>query len=786
MMGSVESNARLRKLALLFIATVWVGCGNSNDVQFPSPTPQPTAIPTATATSSVPTPTLSPRPTATATVTRSPSPTATTRPPTPTATQPSPTPTQPTATPTSTPAGAGLSSSITSTTIDGSGHIVVTFTLTDAAGVPIIPVLPTPQNDQQARVRLTIAHVEDYSASSDVGTPRTFTRYVNDINATNPAYDSNGSLQTIDPVTGVYQYTFGTQLAPGFDPSRTYTVGMQVDRFVGLTRLGVNPVFDVVPAGGAPQLFASTTTQQCNACHEPLLAHGNRREVRLCMLCHTEAAVDSPPPPTPPRSIDFRNMIHQIHRGKDLPLIVNGPPGSTYAIGNTVFAQKDANGVVTGVKFPRAIEGCAVCHSQGPTVQYYSERPATAACATCHDDVNPSLADTPAGPPGTNHVASKGFRDGDCALCHVPDLGNEFDISVVGAHVIPERSRQLHGLHVTITGLTAHAAGQTPIIAFNVTDNAGNPLGSSDVMSLDRLAFAISGPSADYAVMLTATAVGGGSSGTLVGPDASGVFQYTPAISIPADASGTWAIGAEARRAVHLTTSGISPKTAEEAAPNPVLTFTVDDSTAMPRRTVVGDTLCASCHGEFSKDFSVHGNLRNQTEYCAICHNPNQTDAERRKQDPAAVARGDQTASIDFKRMIHKIHTGDQLEQKPYIIYGFGLPPQGYSAIDFADVRFPGDRRDCAKCHVDTTYLMPPFPGTALGTRLTHLDSVTGNEVEDGRLGPIRSVCTACHDAADAVAHAETMTAPDGTEACSVCHEEGRDFAVSGLHAGRQ
>jgi OmcA/MtrC family decaheme c-type cytochrome len=233
----------------------------------------------------------------------------------------------------------------------------------------------------------------------------------------------------------------------------------------------------------------------------------------------------------------------------------------------------------------------------------------------------------------------------------------------------------------------------------------------------------------------------------------------------------------------------ISAKTATEAAVNTVVTFTVDDSTALARRVVVEDQNCGACHGEFSKDFSIHGNLRNQTQYCVMCHNPNHSDAARRRRDADAVARGEQTASVDFKRMIHKIHTGEELEQKPYLIYGFGAaPPQGtgYTIHDFAEVRFPGDRRICTTCHALGTYLLPPYPGTALGTRVAHLDPATGDEVEDGRLGAIRSVCTTCHDGTDAVAHAETMTAASGDEACAVCHEEGRAFPVSELHAGRR
>ena len=558
---------------------------------------------------------------------------------------------------------------------------------------------------------------------------------------------------------------------------------MQVDRTYQGQQLGANPVASVVPAGGTPEALLDVTTQQCNSCHAPLIAHGNRREVALCVLCHTEAAVDATG-----TTIDFRNMIHKIHAGKDLPSIVTGPPGSTYQIcgsrGCSTFAQKDANGMITGVGFPHALEECLTCHSDGPTASYYKDRPAAAACASCHDNVNPSQASTAAGPPGTNHFQDRGYPDGDCTFCHVADSGKEFDIAVLGAHVVPERSTQLTGLNFTITGVTNHAAGQAPTISFKVTDNAGTPLQS--LSGLDRVGFAIAGPTTDYATVLTPTAVGGGSSGALVGPDDMGVFQYTPTTAIPANATGTWSVGAEARRGVTLAAvSPIADKTVEEAAVNPVVTFAVDDSTAVIRRVVVEDQRCGNCHGEFSKDFSIHGNLRNQTEYCVLCHNPNNSDVARRKRDPAAVAAAAPVGSIDFKVMIHKIHRGENLEQQPYLIYGFGPPPLNYGINDFGEVRFPGDLRICTTCHAPGTYLLPPFPGTALGTQVAHLEPGTGNLVVDGRLGPIRSVCTSCHDGDDAVAHAETMTAPDGAEACAVCHEEGRDFAVSILHAGR-
>ena len=692
---------------------------------------------------------------------------------------PTPTPTS-TATPVPTQAaGAGLMSEILSASIasDPAGQISVVFTLTDGSGVPLTPTLTSTQDPQQARVRFTIAQLEEYSGGGELG--NTFYRYVNDIDATSPSYDSGGTLEVVDAATGTYRYIFNTTLPADYDPSLTYTVGEQVDRTYQGVQLGANPVFDFIPAGGTPFVWEDVTTDECNSCHQPLTAHGNRHEVRLCKLCHTEAATD--PKGT---SIDFRVMIHMIHAGKELPSVVDGPPGSFYGIYSdrsmsyAIFSEKLDDGSVIGVGFPRYLEECLTCHAEGPTADFYREKPSTEACATCHDDVNPSLQTTAAGPPGTNHPPG-GYADGQCSACHAATEQEEFDISVPGSHTVPDRSTQLQGLNIDIMALSNHNAGQTPTISFKVTDDAGEPY--RDLSVLNRLAFAYSGPTTDYTAVFVPTAVGGGAAGSLMGPDGEGVFQYTPATGIPADASGTWAIGAEARQEVELTSSVV----AEEAAVNPVVTFTVDDSEPESHRVIVENMNCARCHGDFSKDFSIHGNLRNQVEYCEICHNSTQSDASRRSRDPMAVAAGEENATIDFKVMIHKIHTGEELAQQPYIIYGFGPPPQNYTKHDFGEVRYSGDRRLCDTCHVEDSQLIPPYPSTALPTLRTMLDPATGNSIpsDPPEIQPITAVCTSCHDSDPALAHAATNTASDGTEACAVCHQEGAAYAVSIVHA---
>lgn len=690
----------------------------------------------------------------------------------------SPTPT-PRVVPTpSGPAGAGVRAEILAAEVaaDPAGQVQVTFTLTDADGTPLAPTLSSAESDQQARVRLTIARLEEYSGGGDLAND--FLRYVNEIDVTRPAFDRNGTLETIDGVRGIYRYTFATRLGTVF-PELTHSVGMQVDREFAGVEESANPVFDFVPAGGTPRVYADTTTEQCNVCHEPLIAHGNRREVRLCTLCHTEAAVDEKG-----TSIDFRNMIHMIHAGTQLPSIVDGPPGATYAIfsgfaqEDVVFAEKLPDGSIVGVTFPRPLQECLTCHAEGPTAEFYRTKPSTAACATCHDDVNPSLQPTMAGPPGTNHSPGA-YADGQCFACHAAEESREFDISVPGAHVVPEQSTMLPGLDLSIDDVRDFGAGQMPSIVFTVRNDAGEAL--RDLSGLNRIGFTLAGPTTDYARLLTFTAVGGGASGMLSGPDAQGAFTYVPPQPIPPDAIGSWSLGAEARRPVQLTDS-IS---VNEAAVNPVVAFPVAGGEVMQRRTVVENQKCFACHGEFSKGFSVHGNLRNRVEYCVLCHNPNDTDAARRRNDPEAVAAASPTATIDFKVLIHKIHRGHDLVQQPYIVYGFGPTPPGFTKHDFGEVLFPGDLRVCATCHAEGTAFMPPFPGTALGTLMTHLDPETGDEVVDGRLPPITSVCTACHDSDQAMDHAESETTSGGDETCTVCHAEDRPFPVSELHAVR-
>jgi OmcA/MtrC family decaheme c-type cytochrome len=699
--------------------------------------------------------------------------------------------------------GSGLQSVIQSAQVDASGTVTVTFTLTDDAGVPVTPQSGSvdPPDSSKARVRFAIARLEVNDETVE-GFTTTFTRWQNYVlnSSGQPAYDSGGSSAFAPAGTpGLWQYTFTTKLPTGYPTDLTHRVAAQVQRTVDDVGLVANPVLDFVPAGGAVTVERGvTSTAQCNQCHNPLQAHGTgRREVRLCQTCHTDQWKD----PDTGFAIDFKNMIHRIHQGKDLPSVTDGAVGASYGFGDTHFGEKVAacvggalaglpcsgdadcpSGTCTGattvgIGFPKDIRNCDTCHAVTPEsaqADNFKTKPSALACTGCHDDVNPSEQPTDAGAPGTKHVAGS-QPDAYCRLCHTDAQGTEFDESVPGAHVIPARSAELAGLVASIVSAQGTPGG-TITTEFRVTNGDGTPVPSVAGYSM---ALTTSGPTTDFGgttpPFVRETISGPG----LTGPNGAGNFVYVTTATLPPAASGTWRIGLEVRRTVTLT----GGQSVTEAAQNPVAPFSVDGSPVEERRVVVVQENCSTCHGTFSVDFNVHGGSRNQVAYCVVCHNANVTDFDRRRR---AVGLGvdpvDET--ITLKHLIHKIHRGEALSKHPYIVYGFGAAPANFTPHDFSEVLFPGDLRDCDTCHTGGSQLLP-LPGGLLPTRESVVDTSGGPAVETttGATPVIQDACLSCHDSDAAAAHAETNTAGSGAEACNVCHAEGSVEAVSLVHA---
>lgn len=144
-----------------------------------------------------------------------------------------------------------------------------------------------------------------------------------------------------------------------------------------------------------------------------------------------------------------------------------------------------------------------------------------------------------------------------------------------------------------------------------------------------------------------------------------------------------------------------------------------------------------------------------------MCHNANWDDKARRPADKLPVE------SIHMKTMIHKIHTGEEL-QNDFTIYGFGNTP-----INFNEVTFPGDRRNCEKCHLPGTQQLP-LPKGVLPT-VAPRDYINPTQAA-------AAACLSCHTSQEAASHALLNTSTLG-ESCRVCHGTTSEFSVDKVHA---
>lgn len=582
-------------------------------------------------------------------------------------------------------------------------------------------------------------------------TTRVQTSPITHVSATQAAADSGGTYKDLE--IGHFTYTFRTVLPASFDGTKTHTVGVYGRRTMPPEVLDGkefidNTEFDFRP-DGEPVTAKWDAIQErfsCNQCHNPLSAHGEvRQDVKLCVLCHSPQTTD----PDTGNTLDIRVMVHKIHRGKNLPSVLAGEP--YVIIGN----QQSVHDFST-VSFPQDIRNCQNCHEGRNPAQRPAQsdiwytKPSRAACGACHDNINWVT--------GEGHVAGAYADDTACASCHVPQGDVEYDASIKGAHTVPYRSKQLKGLNATILSVDQTGPGQKPVVTFKLTENDGTVLDPKTFGS--NLNVLLGGPTVDYAVDPFRERADGA---TFNGTDA----VYTFNNAIPDDATRTWAVAIEARRTIALKKADGSTFNYTEGAVNPVKYVAVTDSIPVPRRQVVPLDKCNICHDRLATTFS-HGGQRIAIEECDMCHNPNASDKNRRPADQ------NPPESIAFKRMIHRIHTGENLAQE-YTVYGFGGAP-----THFNEVRYPGDRRDCLQCHTSASTYDLPLP---LGT----LPVVTMRDFFSPQ-GPGTAACLGCHDNVDAAAHAflNTVTFPGASspsEACATCHGAGKDWAADRVHA---
>jgi OmcA/MtrC family decaheme c-type cytochrome len=553
------------------------------------------------------------------------------------------------------------------------------------------------------------------------------TYYTNQIvSGGNPSRDTAGTTQTVD--IGHYIYTFSAAMPATFDASKPMTLFMGVVRNTSAI-VGKNyyaQVFKsfVASTGAAATTWGVTTTQMCNNCHTPDLGStvsphgGNYREAQTCALCHNPNNMVT----ASNKAYNGQVFWHQIHAA--------------------------INPNFTEVTFPRDLRTCKGCHDPAaPQGSNWFNLPSRAACGSCHNNVNFATGE------GHSDANLPQADDSNCATCHIPQGDAEWDASVIGAHTLPYDSKQLKGLNITILSVTNAAPGQKPTVKFTLKQNDGTSI--KQVAAGPFVNLFLGGQTTGYFRQpISESALNAAYDA------ATGIYTYTFTNPFPADATGTWSVSASTRQTVQLQKAVGGTISYTEGAVNPITYVSMTSAAPVPRRVVVTLDRCNVCHANLSFLFS-HGGQRIATQFCVICHNGNGTDAARRPADQAPPE------SISFQRMIHRIHTGDEMTQT-YTVYGFGGSPS-----NFNEVTFPGYRGNCVACHNNGTYNPPVATG--------EIDVVTLRDYFTPQ-GPATAACLGCHDVRDAEAHAYLNTSPFG-EACGTCHGANSDWSPDKVHA---
>jgi hypothetical protein len=198
---------------------------------------------------------------------------------------------------------------------------------------------------------------------------------------------------------------------------------------------------------------------------------------------------------------------------------------------------------------------------------------------------------------------------------------------------------------------------------------------------------------------------------------------------------------------VGLELRGTGPNGTDNGVNNAAYTYV--PATGLPTglpasREIVSNTECYACHDKLA----IHGGPRTDVQYCVICHNPGSSDAQSGN-------------TVDFKVLVHKLHTGiklptvvaagktDPAPNVGYTIWGFGN-----SLNNFNTVVWPQDQRNCTTCHntaADSDNYETVVNRAACGTCHDDINFDTGaghvqfSQNPGGISQPDDSKCLSCH-----------------------------------------
>lgn len=222
-----------------------------------------------------------------------------------------------------------------------------------------------------------------------------------------------------------------------------------------------------------------------------------------------------------------------------------------------------------------------------------------------------------------------------------------------------------------------------------------------------------------------------------------------------------------------FTVSAVSETTSyNSVAPAAQKLFLVGSATEIePRMAISSAQNCNGCHN----DIWFHGSHRRGFDACMACHGT--AGSEDRPPYVAANAPATTGVSIDFRRLLHKIHMGSDLANaSTYTVVGFGSGyPNNYSAYNYDKIAFPvqpGGTKQCQKCHgpANEVWVEPAMRNHPMQPKDTRSWFVA---------------CGSCHDSGAAHAHMDAQTSVAGAESCAVCHGRGKEWSVELMHKAR-
>jgi OmcA/MtrC family decaheme c-type cytochrome len=468
-------------------------------------------------------------------------------------------------------------------------------------------------------------------------------------------------------------------------------------------------------------------TADCNTCHGPtnetkLSFHGGgRTDVEYCVTCHN-----------PPGNTDMPLLVHKIHAGATL---TNGFRG------------------YSDVVFTKDLDDCSSCHRGGGADETnWKTAPNQVACGSCHDDVNFAT--------GQNH-GSGGVQPDNryCSGCHPPDgpvTPIQYPVETVhlgGARTTEAaRYRGLgNGFDIERLDYDETTGAISVIYSVGMDGSRMNLATAPEWTSGGRLSLRLGWTTDDYEntgsgstpaqpVALDALDVGG------VVTDL-GSNRYMAVLIPPSSASDTVTVHLEGRPVADLSGDG----SLDDRIPVASVFDNVNveggrNTTTEPRREIVDSDLCAACHDSGGAGLAFHGTNRvGEMAVCSVCHNANATDINQRPADPATTPDGKTEEAIDFKRMIHQIHAGEDLTSS-LVVYGFGGNPH-----DYGHVNFIGNLVNCETCHVADSYSTEWARAALPSTVDTGAD--IADPTDDQNVSSTASVCSSCHDTDRAVSH---------------------------------